>query len=139
VHPAFVEILKQLTPAEAQLLTPLGSASAHPAIALGPVKEGSVLPGLVLTAVTPIGLDPEKLQTEMLGLQNLQRLGVVQFDFDHAFVNDSVYRAIKTGAAMTLLLERLAADNVPARDTPGMLRVTEFGEAFLRSCLGPRP
>jgi len=135
VHPAFVEILRQLTPAEARLLKPLSATNTHPAIAVGPAKDGAVLPGGVLTGITPDGLDPQKLESEMLGLQNLQRLGVVQFDFNHVFVDEARYEAIQNGPAMTQLLERLAAQEIAAGDKRGMLKVTEFGRLFLRSCL----
>lgn len=135
VHPAFVEILRQLTDQEALLLEPLSKDNSHPVLRTGLITDGKASPrgvGLLATALAN-GL-PMQPEAQVIAIENFQRLGLIEIEFEATLKDATRYQPINDGAIV-----RGWEANMPAHLKPtyveGMLMVTQLGTRFLRSCL----
>jgi len=134
-HPAFVEMLRQLTPREAVLLKLLAVGRTHAAILAGVNQHGKITTsgGLTLTAFP----DQSELSAEQhtVGLGNLERLGLIETDFDVQLTDASRYELLKTGRAVRSWDASARHQGIEPAYSEGVLRVTPLGQKFIKACL----
>lgn len=153
-HPAYTEIIKQLTSDEAKVLHSLNDYSNH--YGLNP----NVLPSLRLYSIEPNGLrievihhltflhcfiesskltlnHPEKIQAY---IENLIRLGILNFDVERGFgVSDSdvLYQHLmKHNTYKEGLAYIISNDHSKPEVVREVLLITEFGRNLITACLG---
>ena len=137
VHPAFVDIIKQITPDEAKLLKvlPLGLSNIpliDLQIKLGQ-QRGSII---VFSNFTNIGdsvcQEPQNISAY---IENLDRLKLISIQEDTHLVNDSLYTPLRTAP----LIEKQKTFMLSGEQTYDFkkksFRVTSFGELFINICV----
>jgi hypothetical protein len=128
-HPAFVDVIKQLSPEEAKLLKPLSTHIATagtdlpqcPIVRLKAKESGYSYAGEVFD----VGLGPD-FDTPRSSLDNLQRLGLIVVD----------YKRWLKGASYEHLVSSVLAKRDHITFDNGIIEVTDFGRRFLIACCG---
>lgn len=135
VHPAFVEILKQMTPDEAKILNQLPDVFLHePIIDIAvekPQKEG------VFTFFNSIGVIGEEANCEFpdrvpLYLTNLTRLGLIEIPEDIGLAEDWRYDKIR-GSSLFLEKVELAKKEGDVLFFKKMVGITALGSDLRKS------
>lgn len=138
-HPAFVEIIRQLTSREAGLLKVFlktdGQAIARIRKEMSLPNEQSIQPGAQRTIVrylTSLHRAGTPVEQDGLGMMidNWIRLGLVEVDFTRSYATEDAYEWTKERPEY----ERACAQCDPETEkvvlVHGILRVTEFGQRF---------
>ena len=137
-HPAFVEIIKQLTPDEAKILSLFISKSSYPVINLMTRridgKGGSEFLVHYCHLGKMCGLDDENLIPAYL--DNFCRLGLMAISPGVYLTADGVYDALENDPVILQGMKVIERD--PARK-PGIdrlaIRATEMGRQFINACV----
>lgn len=141
-HPAFVEIIKQLTPDEAKLVALFVNDRALPLINLRwefkPNSEGKSGGKEVLVHFSHLGLlaGCEFPQMTPTYIDNLCRLGLVEVPTFWEYTTKGAYDALENDPhvkAVKVSIEN-NAEMQPVVERKG-LRVTELGKQFARTCV----
>src|SRR6266581_1884348 len=127
-HPAFADVIKQLTPSEARLLNEiLGQAAVTIARVKNMVESGGF--HLRITHLLPLGSaetgEPTEIPQVAAWVDNWARLGLVEVTYEHHRVGDSAYDWVPTRPEYIRIslepgINRLEFDK-------GLLRRTAFG------------
>lgn len=138
VHPSFVEIIRQLTPDEAKLLSIL------------PREIGEYIPvvDVRIRFAGEIGyidryrnfsvfgkgvcVHPEKISEY---LENLCRLKLIDIPTDVHLTNEELYEPLKRADELQLILSEELPEGQEFSIEEKMLRVTDYGLAFIRCCV----
>ncbi len=137
VHHSFVEVLKQLSPAEARILTILAKENPWPVVNLKSKTAGSRDFVTAISNVTNIG---DQCAVSEMGLvqiyvDNLCRLGLSNIPADAFLVEDKAYEAIEQDPRVQVHVKRIEADGREAEFERKILKMTKFGQAFCEICL----
>lgn len=142
-HPAFVEIIRQLTQDEAKLLRHLASSSktVMPAVSISRSAEGGGQVN-IKEVWSPLALDascefPDKVETY---LNNIARLGLIAIDMTRHLTAPGVYEKLMERIRVegeTIELVALGETRPPGTlvAARGLFFVTEFGREFMRACV----
>lgn len=132
-HPAFADILRQLSPQEARLLAVL--AAHDRAVPLVEVRVPAP-PGwhTVLKHVSPLGalLEPPSI-VRREAIDNLARAGVLAVHDMFHLSNVEAYQALEASPEARTAVEAIAARGETHRFHRYMAEVTDFGAAFLKA------
>lgn len=90
VHPSFVEIIKQLSPLDAQLFNILCSDGANPIIDLKRKEKGSI--GSIDLVNNIMNIDIASHEFIALSINNLERLNLISIPDDVQYANDNLYK-----------------------------------------------
>ena len=141
VHPAYVEIIKQLSPDEAKILSYMRTHSRIPTITLR--RENDQGEGVeIVKNFSNIGeLSACEHPFEINKyFDNLVRLGLLETSTLASLTNKTLYEPLKTHTYIKPYLEESYLNqtkyNLP-RFTEGYISLTDFGEAFCKICLNP--
>jgi hypothetical protein len=144
-HPAFVEIIKQLTPDEAKLVKLLVGDLVLPLLnlrwELKPNPEGRTGGKSVLMNFSHLGVIAgcEYPQMTPTYLDNLCRLGLAEIPAFGEYTTKSVYDSLESDPVIKAVMAELEKN---AEITPVLerkhLRVTELGKQFARTCVVPK-
>lgn len=140
VHPAFVDIIKQLTPDEAKLLKslPPTTMNYHPLVDLrlftGNDTKGHIT---VVRNYSNIGEGicemPENICTY---IDNLDRLKIICVLEDIRVTDSSKYVAIEKSESLTYIRENLKIEEKHTFSlNKKSFALTEFGESFIKHCI----
>ncbi|WP_162529272.1 DUF4393 domain-containing protein [Segeticoccus rhizosphaerae] len=144
-HPAFAEIIRQLSPEEAVILGPVLNQAYHPIIEIrskvvnaegGPDRGWNTLSTLVMnwTLNGQQAFVPERA----LQIVNWQRLGLVTVAFDTFMTADGAYEWAETNPRVIGLRTALDTDDLKRiQIEKGLLTVTDFGRAFNQVVIRP--
>lgn len=145
-HPAFVEIIKQLTPDEAKLVALFVGDRVLPIMNLRwdqkPNAEGTTGGKMVLVNFSHLGqmAGCEFPQMTPTYLDNLCRLGLAEIPAIGEYTSKGVYESIESDPEIRAVIAEL--EKVPTI-TPILekkyLRVTELGKQFAAICVVPKP
>lgn len=140
VHPAFVEIIKQLSPDEAKIMKYLSNNRAIPIIDLR--AENETGQGIdIITSFSNIGflcgcdypLDIGKY------FDNLLRLGlIIKPDPVAYLVGENLYKPLEEHPYITASVNTIEKSNSPrkkARLIKSYFQVTDFGQSFCNVCI----
>lgn len=141
-HPAFVEIIKQLTPDEAKLLRLFANNMPFPLIDIGwnfkpktPEKSGGMN---VLTNYSHLGTAAgcELLDLTPAYIDNLCRLGLVEVPPMFKYTGKGVYDALEADPKIlkVKLDIELNPEITPTIEQKG-LRITQLGKLFANICI----
>lgn len=136
-HPSFVNIINNLSPDEANLLTFLEKRSAHPFVAAkwtNPIKNHWIrIVDLVLAIDDDIKL--EYFNNLVAYMSNLEGLGLIDIRRDIFVVPESLYDPIEA-ALKDQFKPTIAPPEFPElRLERGRIDVTPFGQLFFAACL----
>lgn len=138
-HPAFVEIIKQLTPDEAKLVAFILEAPLLPILTVRAKRET----GGVKDIAVNVSLFGAKAGLEDTGrcpayLDNLVRLGLIEIPTGLTYTDDQVYDELKNCADVLNLKQAVEAMSHACDLKFGIVRTTPFGKQFGAACVGPR-
>ncbi len=137
-HPAFVDMIKNLSPDEARMLRHLSSNTLYPVINIKLVQNDNNSFIVVHRHVSLLGLDAQ-CQYPFLAanyLDNLVRLGLAEIPESGFLMDESIYKRIEDYAQIKDLLDsyKKLPDRRPEVEK---LRasVTDLGKQFIRACV----
>jgi hypothetical protein len=136
-HPSFVEIIRQLTPDEAKIITVLNYNSYVPLVHL--CRSDPSAPGEVLVSrnLSLIGIQAGCQYPEFVPsyLDNLNRLGLIEISDQRFLTTEGVYDDLENYTYIEDLKKKLIEQSL----SPTLRRVyfcrTDFGSQFCRACL----
>ncbi|YCI28390.1 DUF4393 domain-containing protein [Erwinia sp. PK3-005] len=142
-HPAFVDIIKQLTPDEAKIVR--GFAANHtinPIISLiasnpnKPISDGHLI---VLRHFSQIGQRAgcEHIDLVPAYLDNLVRMGLCEIPDDMAYTNDTWYSPLINHPDLISKIEDMKIFNRQTEVKKSVLMITDFGRQFALACCPP--
>lgn len=134
VHPAFAEVIKQISSEEATLLRAVLGTKRLGVLRLGRSKPGEsggvVVRRYVIACASSEGGEISSVEAEPW-IDNWQRLGLVEVDFMRQFTaKDQHYGPIRRRREYSEVKESLAAEGFELGDEEGTIFVTSFGERF---------
>lgn len=138
VHPAFIDIIKQITPDEAKIIKNLPDKINDFLPALDVIlfdKERISAPQLLLTNFATIGLDIVENKTNICRyLDNLVRLNIIDFPTHYGVLDDGLYEPL----IQSELLDKIIPDfnrSIYALDyNCKVIVITNFGLSFKKIC-----
>jgi hypothetical protein len=140
-HPAFVEILKQLSPDEARIMGLFTTQTVFPTVTVwADIEPGNGIDVLRNFSALPFTAGCEHPELGANYLDNICRLGLAIMDDGHQVTVPNPYQWLRTHAVVRDA--ESAANSLPGRRavvTEGMLKVTKLGEQFVEACVTKSP
>jgi hypothetical protein len=131
VHPAFVDMLKQMTPLEAQLMSHLASLPGRRAPLVRTDLAVRPNPGTMST----VGInhpfpyaDDERRFGE--ALDNLERLKIVNVTFERSIPGAAFYAELRDA-----MKDAIAPPDRQLQYVDGLVVATQLGRSFIRACI----
>lgn len=138
IHPAFAEVIRQLSPPEARLLPhlPLDQRAVPLVEARLTVADGGY--HTLQKHINPLGakLRPETI-VRRPAIDNLARVGVLAFHDLQSLQNPDLYAALEASPAARAVVEVAAERGEKVVFHRYLAEVTDFGVEFLRAVLDP--
>lgn len=134
-HPSFAEIIRQLSPQEAQALRSVLGASNHPIVTVIERKEGTNY-GTLYTHLMDWrkGGKRAAIPSSPAWIDNWIRLGLVAVDYTTWITADGAYEWVDTRPEVIKFREAVGAPGT-VDITKGYLRTTDFGARFAQAVL----
>jgi hypothetical protein len=135
-HPAFVEIIRQLTPDEAKLVSLFATGSKFPLIVLQLGSPKGISPVYTFTDICDEA-GCEHPRSHQQYLDNLRRLGLIEVPEGLSLGSDEPYERLLSHSFMKDLLAKLDESELgkaPRSFDKQMIRVTAFGTLFAKAC-----
>lgn len=137
-HPAFVEILKQITPDEAKLLNLLAQQRPFPLLNVrAELKNGKGgVDALVNFSTLGEESNVENLYLVPNYIDNLCRLGLIEVPMFFTYTAENIYEPLENHPKIVELKSQIEADpeRKPEIERRG-LRVTQLGKQFISACV----
>jgi len=143
VHPAFVEVLRQLTPLEGQMIGALrkqidsqvDNARAIPLIGLRSwVEPGSYETRLKHASALP---DLPGVDVPRQAIDNLDRLGIVAVHENEALSDDRAYESAKQRPDVIAVMARYEREGEVVSHHTYLAEITDFGYEFIFAVTEP--
>ena len=137
-HPAFVEIIKNMSPDEARMMRFVADGNPQALINIKVTLKGGIAFSIACRHVSLIGV---KAGCQHVGLaanyvDNLVRLGLVEIPEGRRLSSDDAYQEIEEHTTLKEILDEL---NVGETHSVELLRekmnLTDFGQQFVQSCV----
>lgn len=139
-HPSFVEIIKQLSPLDAEILTFLQQKDYTPIISLEGV-DSSNLYFMIQQHILDLP-DKSNYKSHVSSISNLQRLGLVEFNYLQYVTTEGVYDYIEAHPVLELVKQQISKHNISNPNSKieikkkyGFCIKTPLCEDFLEICL----
>ena len=137
-HPSFVEIIKQLTPDEARLLSHFASAHRLPIITVWTDMREPGQGGVeVLVNFSLFGRDAQCEHSHLTPsyLDNLARLGLIEMPDSH-YTAPGAYDELENHPTVTEVKNQVAnMEDRNARIDRGLIQITQLGRQFIKACV----
>ena len=133
VHPCFIEIIKQLSPNDAKLLTLFANESNHPVCNVREYLSPDNASYSTSIYNVFISNDFPDIRQNQLSLTSLDRASLINISFTEWFTNDSVYAEIKDLSGITKLNNEIGWEK--HHITRGIMQLTPLGKEFISVCL----
>jgi len=136
VHPAFVDIIKQLTPDEAKLLkhflpTPMQNYPLMDVRLENQRGEGNVY----YSNFTDISLDVLDIPTNIgLYIDNFVRLKIIEIPPSRIYADNTTYERLKQHPILQSNLPNINIDALKLKYIYKVFNVTNFGANFIQTC-----
>ena len=139
IHPAFVEIIKQLSPDEAKILRYMSSNTIIPTITLRCVNEKEEGYDVVKNFSNVGELAKCEYPFEVgKYFDNLIRLGLLKNDMLASLINKALYEPLKEHqyleSQINTITHQVHPFNKPKFEE-GYISITDFGKSFCEICL----
>ncbi len=132
VHPAFVEIIKQMSPKDVFVLDEMYKRKLLPIIDLAIKAEQGYL-----NSIVNISWISEFSHEEVsVSINNLERMGLIEFPFDKFFVDDHLYESVRMTESYKKAknyLEGLKLGKID--ETKKIINITALGNRFCNICI----
>lgn len=135
VHPAFVEIIKQLDPYEARLFKCIAPSKDWPVYELRVKLDEKGSYAVHGTHFAVVTLDNVKTAPAPHYWQNMQRLGLINIQYDPWLSDEKAYQDLEEHEFVQSLKGQYSASNRALICAKGVMRVTPFGEKFAAICI----
>lgn len=132
VHPAFVELIKQMTPREAVILDGIFKSPVTPIIDLSiSTEKGNNFHIYNITWITNF-----TYEEVAVAIDNLERMGLIEIPFGGSYVEDKIYDAIRNSRVYKECKEQLEQKNIGSvEENKKYIRKTALAENFYDICL----
>ena len=144
-HPAFVEVIKQLTPDEARLVRLFTVPKAFPLLTVrfewkankSPKKGGEN----VLTHFSHFGIEAHLERPDMAPtfIDNICRLGLAEIPAMFVYTSEGIYEALENSSEIQNAKKKIEENPelkcILIREG---LRIPEFGKQFIKACVEPK-
>lgn len=138
-HPAFVDMIKNMSPDEARLMRYLGERTAIPIVNIQAVdkENGSylTLSRYVTTVARPAGCEHIALMASYF--DNLERLGLIDIDLSHHIAAPDAYKELEELPEIKALVAGIETANPKTRGELHKICVTltDLGRMFIDTCV----
>jgi hypothetical protein len=137
-HPAFVEVIKQLSPDEARLMKLFAVDRPFPIITVRAESDEGKGGKDILARVSLLGLEAHCQHPELTPayLDNLSRLGLIEIPPMVAYTDANVYKALEEHRQV--VATRAQIDSTPQRKSSVSRHgafVTQLGRHFISACV----
>lgn len=139
VHPAFAEIIKQMSPLDALMFKELYEKSLLFRAAIVDLKLRKPDGGYITRAKNITGFSINNHQYQAQSIDNLFRLGLISITNEH-FVDDGPYQTIFNSreymlASTVLSTEYNESDEYKIEPVKKVLYITDLGQSFYENCV----
>jgi len=133
IQNAFVEIIKQMTSVDADNIIDISNIGVLPICQVIENKNSgkssfNIIHDLLYWHETK---NEESWQQNSISLVNLQRLGLIQYDFDTFIIDTNCYRHYSNSKLIT----SLKSNNQSIELKEGIVKITSYGKQFQKACL----
>lgn len=138
VHPSFTEIIKQLSPLDAQNLRCFSTENQLP-ICEFRISQDSNSFNVIQTNLFISNPQCQNIDLQSVSMSSLNRLELISIKYDLYFSNEKRYEAFKD---LPFYKQFKMAETVTKRQIEiqkGIASITPLGRAFLNICLSPLP
>lgn len=142
-HPAFVEVIKQLSPFEAKLIKNL-TATSETAFGIAKTRieksehDSEGFEWIVHIIDPRFGMNLENNKKYSVALENLHRLKIIDIHYETSLIDDSEYLGIESGDIVNHCKQfsnSVREGYQFLRCKRGILRISQFGKSFVDSCV----
>jgi hypothetical protein len=136
-HPSFVEIIKQLTPDEARLMTYFSTASRLPVIDIRGTHDDRSGYYEAETNISLYGRDAscEHPHLTPTYLDNLSRLGLIEIA-KKFYTDEAAYEELENHPSVLEIKKQVnEEESVSAQVDRKVVQITQLGEQFIRACV----
>lgn len=132
VHPAFVELIKQMAPREALILDGIFKSSITPLIDLSVrTDKGNDNHIYNISWITCFSYDDIAV-----ALDNLERMGLIEIPFGESYADDQAYNPIRNTNVYKEQREKLENMNIgKIEETKKHIKKTALANSFYEVCL----
>ena len=140
VHPAFIEIIKQLSPFEAKLMKSFSAKTDWPIIAISLSTDALNRSGFdcLKHMLSPeFGVNAENYTTFAIAIDNLIRLNLILVDYSSGFTDKTLYDPILNSNSFIEIKEYISSldtDNY-CFNKNGTLTLSYLGQSFTHICI----
>lgn len=136
IHPAFVEIIKQLSQNDALILNYFKDVGArfrftYPIVKIVEKAESDQTGHNVINPLVFIYNSDKDYGKNSASINNLERLGLVETTFSEWFADERQYSFFKSNHFLAKMLE--SRPNYSLEN--GIMRVTKLGQNFIKTCV----
>jgi len=137
-HPGFVEMIKQMTPDEADLMSFFARNTNFPLINVRAKLKNGIGGFDRLRHFSHLGIKAGCDYPELTPsyLDNLSRFGLIEIKDDTYYTDKNIYEPLEKDAVIIEIVEKI---NKEGDKTPeiikGILDVTELGKQFIAACV----
>jgi hypothetical protein len=142
VHPAFVELIKQLSPFEARVLKSFSDRNAFsfPILKIRRSIDENDSSGIdyKLHIVEPsFGVSIDTLDDFVIAIENLIRLNIISVKYDESFTETSLYSNVKNSDIVLKFQNRINSytEYNHCLIKEGILEITQLGISFIKICI----
>lgn len=133
IHPCFVEIIKQLSPNDAKILSLFNSQQALPVGKIRKIaKDGGIYAGKTRANIF-VHPDFQNVESNQLSLTSLERASLIQLDYREWLIDDSLYVPISEYGNIEYNNKRAGWEMYTL--VKGIAKTTPLGDAFIHVCL----
>lgn len=134
VHPALVDIIKQMSPNDAKIYELICSRPVRPVLDLSYSANPS--PGFDGHLYNISWIDSYDYQTVSVCISNLMRMGLIEIDSGSSYTNDSNYDIVRQNSAYIDYKNRYnKVPNIKFHEDKHFIKITPIGELFYSICL----
>lgn len=134
VHPSFVDIIKQMSPSDAEIFNKICNSKIRPVIDLSisfKNKQGNYN---YLYSVT--WLDSYDYEVVLISISNLLRIGLIEINNGIEYTDDSNYDAVRKNSVYVHYKKSNETDNnVTVNETKQFIKITPLGNLFYDICV----
>lgn len=140
-HPAFVEIIKQITQDEARILKHLENMHSHPIIDVKAAAKSGTEYTVAARRVSMIAADAGIAHGTLMGsyLDNLERLGVIEVPYGKYLSAPGAYDRLEGNEALLGLKAQIEEAGRNVEFDRSYVGLTSLGRQFVDACVRARP
>ena len=134
VHPSFVDIIKQMSPSDAEIFNKICNSNIRPVIDLSISFKNKRGNYNYLYSVP--WLDSYDYEVVLISISNLLRIGLIEINKGIEYTDDSNYDAVRKNSVYVYYKKSNEIDNnVTVNETKQFIKITPLGNLFYDICV----